>query len=290
MSRRIQISRNRSISHYVGVYVGRFRDIFSEELFCLRIPPNLLTILGVLCTMFAFYFLVGGAGDRIGRKNRTEMPAYVNESISSDISASMAGIYAGVLIFIAGMFDIMDGAVARRANRVSRLGAFLDSCFDRISDGLIFLGIMIYYLQHREIRYAHWYAILSVTALFHAELISYVKARAENFIPDCRVGYWQRGERIGAVLVGLFCGHIETAVAVLAIFPFFTVMRRVVFAVRQITGASHRGLSVSFRETDPSKDIPLKYFIRGSWGYDLMTIINLVLIIFIDIRVFHVFG
>ncbi len=212
--------RNALLSRLFGNNIARAREIVAAGLIFMRITPNMLTVIGCLHMIAAGCFLALGAGDRPG---------------SSTLDGhSWFAVWATVMIFLASCYDILDGAVAKNSNRITKLGGFLDSTFDRFADGAIFLGIMIYYLNHPDLSHAGIFAIAAVVALINSLTVSYIKARAETVIDSCPVGYWQRGERLSAVMIGCVCGHTATAIVLLAIFPFFTVLRRLEFSVRQI--------------------------------------------------------
>ena len=100
-------------------------------------------------------------------------------------------------LLLCGAADMLDGAMARLGNKVTRFGAFLDSTVDRYCDVLLFLGIGIYYARQGNVTYQ----VLAMVGMANALLISYTKARSEDFIPSCRVGYWERGERSAALLI-----------------------------------------------------------------------------------------
>jgi CDP-diacylglycerol--glycerol-3-phosphate 3-phosphatidyltransferase len=272
MMKNITNAERRAIfSRLVGNNIARAREVLAAGLVRLHINPNVLTVLGMIVTLAGSVFLALGAGDKIGA--------------GSTAGYSWHGFWAGIFLVFANAFDILDGAVARVGKQATQWGGFLDSCCDRISDGAIFIAICIYYLLHND--QPHWelFTVLSIVALLHAELISYVKARAENIIPACPVGYWQRGERIAAIVIGLFSGHIATVMAMLAVLPAFTVLRRMLFARQQI-----RRLEKGQPLLDPRA--PLKGIMRlalwryrrGTIQYDLITAANIAIILFVDLQ------
>jgi len=258
-------------SRLVSATIVRARDSLADALAQAGVAPNVLTLLGLLVTLAAAVLLALGAGDRPGSPTR---PGY-----------GWHGLWAAGLLILANACDMLDGAVARRRRRNTQLGAFLDSCVDRLSDGLIFFGILLYYLRHPELPHARLFAALTVAALLNSELISYVKARAENFISSCPVGYWQRGERSAAILIGLFCGHLATVMAMLATLAGLTALRRLRFAAAQI-----RRLDDDRPLLDPHAPLqgllrlaPWRYP-RRTLPYDLTTAANIALILFLDLR------
>ena len=123
---------------------------------------------------------------------------------------------------MSGFFDLMDGAVARLLNRVTVFGGILDSSLDRYGDGFIFGGLIFYFFSRSN----PLYAALSFSALLGSFSISYVRARAECAIETCRVGFWERGERIAYVALGLLLNNAGLVLWVLGIFTHFTVLAR----------------------------------------------------------------
>ena len=97
-------------------------------------------------------------------------------------------VSAGLWICLGGAFDLIDGAVARASGQTSVFGAVLDSVVDRASDTLIFVGAVYYFDSLGE----QLYVALSAVALGGAIAVSYARARAENVIPECRVGFMER--------------------------------------------------------------------------------------------------
>src|ERR1039457_2947873 len=86
---------------------------------------------------------------------------------------------AGGMMIFAGLWDLLDGPVARRQNRVSLFGGFLDSILDRYADLILFLGLLVYYAQVNRFRYAG----LAGAAMAGSVMVSYAQARAESLVP-----------------------------------------------------------------------------------------------------------
>src|SRR5579885_3668825 len=95
------------------------------------------------------------------------------------------------LIFLAGLLDMLDGQVARRENRVTAFGAFLDSTLDRYSDMALYMGLLVYYSVSGRTEYV----VLAAVATAGSVMVSYSRARAESLIPQCKVGFMERPER-----------------------------------------------------------------------------------------------
>ena len=106
--------------------------------------------------------------------------------------------WAGGVILFAGLFDMMDGRVARLGNMSSKFGALYDSVLDRYSELMTFFGIC-YYLSVKDY---FIYAIIAYFALLGSLMVSYVRARAEGLGIECKVGFMQRPERVVLTSLG----------------------------------------------------------------------------------------
>jgi CDP-diacylglycerol--glycerol-3-phosphate 3-phosphatidyltransferase len=109
--------------------------------------------------------------------------------------------YAGLVMIFANIFDMLDGQVARLTGRVTKFGAFLDSSLDRLSDMIVFLGIIIFYSRDTQY-HSTLYAALTGAALIGSVMVSYTSARAESLIPKCDVGFLRRPERVVLLILG----------------------------------------------------------------------------------------
>ncbi len=133
---------------------------------------------------------------------------------------------------LAGVLDILDGAVARVSGRVSPFGAFLDSVLDRYSDLLILAGLVFLFA-----RLARPDAVVAtLLALIGTVMVSYTRARAESVGVDCRVGLMERGERILILLAGAFFDLLLPAIWVVAVGANATAVYRIVHT-RRASGA-----------------------------------------------------
>jgi CDP-diacylglycerol--glycerol-3-phosphate 3-phosphatidyltransferase len=108
---------------------------------------------------------------------------------------------AGIVFAIANIFDILDGRIARLTGRVTKFGAFLDSSLDRLSDMVVFLGIIIFYARDTQY-HSTLYVALTGAALIGSVMVSYTSARAESLIPKCDVGFLRRPERVVLLVLG----------------------------------------------------------------------------------------
>jgi phosphatidylglycerophosphate synthase len=129
----------------------------------------------------------------------------------------------GILILIGGMFDMLDGVVARTTGRATKFGAFLDSVLDRYSDAFLFLSISWYLAAQGN----HTGSFLSIGTLVGAFLISYARARAEGLGQDCNTGIMERPERIILLIFATLTGWIIPVLWVMLVLTHVTVIQRV---------------------------------------------------------------
>ncbi len=134
--------------------------------------------------------------------------------------------WGAMFLLLSGGLDMLDGAVARLEPNRGRFGGILDSSLDRYGDGFLFGGIIFYYVSFAQTRLA----AAAFAALLGAFFISYVRARAECEMQSCRVGFWERGERLVYVALGLLLNNLDTAIWVLAVATNATGLFRLVYA------------------------------------------------------------
>jgi CDP-diacylglycerol--glycerol-3-phosphate 3-phosphatidyltransferase len=134
-------------------------------------------------------------------------------------------LYAGLIIIGAGIFDMVDGRVARATNQVSVFGAFFDSVIDRYSDVAIFFGLMIYYARGNRLFYVALVAFVMTACL----MVSYTRARAEALIGSCKVGFMERPERMVLLILGGLLNRMAPALWVIAIVATLTVIHRILY-------------------------------------------------------------
>ena len=117
--------------------------------------------------------------------------------------------YAGIALVVANLFDMLDGQVARLSGRVTRFGGFLDSSLDRLSDMVVFVGLMVFYARDTQ-----WHSTLNVflagAGLMGSVMVSYASARAESLIPKCDVGFLRRPERVVLFIIGALSTHPDS--------------------------------------------------------------------------------
>ena len=145
---------------------------------------------------------------------------------------------AGAILLFSSVFDLFDGALARATGRVSSFGALLDSSIDRISEVVVFLGLLAYYLARDNDQGV----ILVYLALAGSLMVSYVRARSEGLGIECRVGIMTRTERVVLMIVGLIVGHWVPAALLIVLGTV---------AVLSLVTTGHRLLhaSATFRKT-----------------------------------------
>ncbi len=110
-------------------------------------------------------------------------------------------LWAGILIIICGLFDILDGKVAVGSNRKSLFGAIFDSTLDRYSEFFIYLGLALYFRSH-------WALWLTFFTILGSTMVSYTRARAEGLGIECKIGLMQRAERMVFLSLGSIIGVV----------------------------------------------------------------------------------
>ena len=176
---------------------GKFLlDKIVKVLSILHINPNILTFTGVLISFWAAF--------EFGYGNFFQ---------------------GGLVIILAGLFDMLDGEVARVTRSATEFGAFYDSVIDRYSDVIILQGLMVYYARQQMLGYV----VLVGVVVMGAVLTSYTRARAESIIPSCKVGFMERPERIVLLIIGALSNRMEAVLWVLAVLGNWTVFDRIYY-------------------------------------------------------------
>jgi CDP-diacylglycerol--glycerol-3-phosphate 3-phosphatidyltransferase len=144
-------------------------------------------------------------------------------------------LVGGVLILVSGLFDLLDGALARFSEQTTKFGAVLDSTVDRISEAATLCGLLIWYVPQEG---ATLEVVLVLVVLVGSFLVSYIRARAEGLGWQCQVGLFTRAERvivlaIGLLVSGVSANSVFVALCVLAVFVFVTVAQRLVYLWKQ---------------------------------------------------------
>ena len=139
----------------------------------------------------------------------------------------------GVVMLIAGVFDMFDGAVARMTDRATKFGALFDSVMDRVSEAVVLLGLLWFYLEDGE----QLGAVLVYVSIVGSTLVSYVRARAEGLGIECKGGLMQRPERVASLGIGIIVGQwwepaVLIVLGVIAVLTVVTTVQRVVETAR----------------------------------------------------------
>ena len=182
------------------------------------VHPNLLSYLGLAASVLAGWVFAGG---------------------------SLA--LAALIMLTAGVFDLLDGAVAREGNRMSRYGAFLDSNLDRYAEIFVFLGI-IWRFQDESLT-----QIIAMLGITGSLMVSYTKARAEGLGEEVSGGMLQRPERIVLLALGSFFGEggLRLVLWILALFTNFTSIQRMRLVAKSMKAKEQR------HERPDSHDVPV---------------------------------
>ena len=118
--------------------------------------------------------------------------------------------WAGIVLIVANLFDMLDGNVARLTGNVTKFGGFLDSSLDRLSDMVSFLGIMIFYAGNTP-QHSILNVFLAGTGLIGSVMVSYTSARSEALGVKANVGFLQRPERIVLLIIGALSTHWQSS-------------------------------------------------------------------------------
>jgi CDP-diacylglycerol--glycerol-3-phosphate 3-phosphatidyltransferase len=159
--------------------------------------------------------------------------------------------WGGALLLVASAFDMLDGAVARATNTMTRFGGFLDSTLDRYSEVVVFGGVFMYLLSTDD---AEVGTLLVFVATAGALLISYARARAEAAGYAASVGLLARPERVILLAVALLVGRPLWALWILAVATHLTAITRIIH-VRGLAAGEAGGTPARATST-PSSPAP----------------------------------
>lgn len=180
----------------LGLFFGKIIEKIVGALALSRIHPNVLTFLGLVINIWAAFLFAAGHF-RI----------------------------AGFVLIGAGLFDMVDGRVARETNRVTRFGGFFDSVLDRYSDLGVLMGLLVYYASINRF----FYIVLTAIAMTGSVMVSYSRARAENAIPKCKVGFLERPERVVLLILGALFDRMAPVLWTTAVLSNLTVIHRMIY-------------------------------------------------------------
>ncbi len=180
----------------IGVACNKIIVLIVRGLALSKIHPNVLTFIGLLINVVAAVLLSAGQFTK-----------------------------AGWVIIGAGIFDMVDGRVARETNRVTRFGGFFDSVLDRYSDLALLMGLLVWYGNINR----PFYVVLTAVVMAGSVMVSYTRARAENTIPMCKVGFMERPERIVLLILGALFDRMAPVLWIIALMSNLTVIHRMLF-------------------------------------------------------------
>jgi CDP-diacylglycerol--glycerol-3-phosphate 3-phosphatidyltransferase len=189
-----------TVTHGIGVVCGAIINRIVRWLALSKIHPNVLTFLGLVINIFAAVLFAAGSF-----------------------------WWAGWVVVGAGLFDMVDGRVARETNQVTRFGGFFDSVLDRYSDLALLMGLLVYYGSINR----SFYVVLTAIVMTGSVMISYARARAECTIRKCKVGFLERPERVVLIIIGALFNRVAPALWVLAVLSNLTVIHRMVYTYKE---------------------------------------------------------
>ncbi len=189
-----------TVTRSIGVVCGAIIDRIVRWLALSRIHPNVLTFLGLVINIWAAWLFAQG---KFG--------------------------WAAVVVIGAGLFDMVDGRVARATSQVTRFGGFFDSVVDRYSDLALFFGLLVYYATINRF----FYIVLTAIVMTGSVMVSYTRARAENAIPKCKVGFLERPERVVLIIIGALFDRMAAVLWVIAVLSNLTVIHRMIYTFQQ---------------------------------------------------------
>src|SRR6266568_3244680 len=184
----------------IGLICGKVIRLIVHGLALSKIHPNVLTFLGLLINVGAAVLLAAGQFR-----------------------------WAGVVIIGAGLLEMVDGRVARETNHVTRFGGYFDSVLDRYSDLALLMGLLVYYGNISR----PFYVVLTAVVMTGSVMVSYTRARAENTIPTCKVGFMERPERVVLLIIGALFDRMAPVLWVIAVLGNVTVIHRMIYTWRE---------------------------------------------------------
>jgi CDP-diacylglycerol--glycerol-3-phosphate 3-phosphatidyltransferase len=185
-----------TFTRVIGVTFGWVINRIVDALALAKIHPNVLTFVGLLINIWASWLFADG-----------KMFA------------------AGLVVVGASVFDMVDGRVARATSQVTKFGGFFDSVLDRYSDLALYVGLLVYYASINRFPYI----VLTAIVMTGSVMVSYTRARAENSIPTCKVGFMERPERVVLVIIGALFDRMAPVLWVISVLANLTVVHRMVF-------------------------------------------------------------
>ena len=167
----------------------------------LKISPNLITIIGLFFSIVTMILITQG---------------YL--------------LVSGIMVVISSLFDLLDGSLARYTKTTSILGGFFDAVIDRISEVIIYIGLLIYFKDNE-----YTVIIIFISALLN-QLVSYIKAKYESYGVEGDVGIFTRSERIITLSAALILGSFDLFILYILLYlsiilSFITIIQRITFGL-----------------------------------------------------------
>ena len=192
-------------------YARRLAEMIVRPLAAIGMTPNMATLLGLVLNCVTAAVLASGRL-RVG----------------------------GAMLLIAGLVDMVDGALARVRNQKTTFGAFFDSTLDRYSEGLVLLGVILFALRLPTVPERTWIVALAYVAALSSLMVSYTRARAEGLGLSEKGGLMARPERVLVLAAGLIIGGetlLVWTLGILAVTSTFTAIQRIVSVWRRLAHA-----------------------------------------------------
>ncbi len=184
--------------------------------------------IGLACDKVILLIVRGLALSRIHPNVLTFVGLVIN-AVAALLLASGRFVAAGLVIILAGIFDMVDGRVARETKQVTPFGGFFDSVLDRYSDLVLLMGLLVYYASINRF----FYIVLTAVVMTGSVMVSYTRARAENVIPKCKAGFMERPERIVLLILGALFNRMAQVLWVIAVLANVTVIHRMLHTWRE---------------------------------------------------------
>lgn len=161
----------------------------------LHITPNIVTFVGFIGNIVAAAFFIDAAW-KLGVLTLTpDVTPDISPGLTYPDCMTEIG-WGGFIILAAGLFDMMDGRLARMSGKSSLFGALWDSTLDRYSELVSLFGICLAFIRMDHVGEWFWMGIVTFAAMIGSVMVSYVRARAEGLDIECKVGLMQRPERV----------------------------------------------------------------------------------------------
>jgi CDP-diacylglycerol---glycerol-3-phosphate 3-phosphatidyltransferase len=184
--------------------------------------------IGVGCNAVIRWIVRGLALSRIHPNVLTFIGLVIN-GVAAVLLAAGRFVPSALVMIAAGIFDMVDGRVARATNQVTLFGAFFDSVVDRYSDLVLLMGLLVYYASINRF----FYVVLTAVVMTGSVMVSYTRARAECMIPKCKAGFMERPERMVLLIIGALFNRMAPVLWVIAVIANITVIHRMLFTWRQ---------------------------------------------------------